>query len=779
MSQRGNPARLALALLASAVVALVVFSSIPLRLDMAGFLPQGHNAATRFLLREVRGGVAASLITVGIEGESDAELARISRQMQETLSHDARFLLTLNGSFALDDSPAMRDILFDHRYLLAPDDSVRDFSSPALAKGFAQVLDGLQSSAEPLVAAFGMRDPTGAFLDVMRHLQPDVHAHLKEGVWFASDHNRALMLLRTRAAGMDLAEQRLAQKDIQAAFAEARPGKARLLLSGPAVFAVQSAHDMRHDIEMMSVISIVLVAGVLYWRFRSLWVLAAIGVPFLLSLSVAMVVVRLCFGYVHGIAFGFGMTMLGVSLDYPVLLIGHRDAGEGPQATLRRIGPSLRLAVTTAVLGLTGMLLCGLPGLVQLGLFSAVGLLTAAFVTLVFMPALIVAADLAPSVSGPSAALARAEGVRRWRWRWLCAVPVIGAAAVVMWQPLVAEKDLAALSPISASARTLDMTLRRELGAPDSSHIISVHADSAQAVLRREEALQSVFAGLVKKGALAGVEDAAHILPSIALQQSYARALPDGAVLTERVRQQADLPFKQDAFAPFITDVVKERTMPALTLSDLAGTPLEMALAPLLFQRADGWWGMVLPEAVTDFAAVQAALAGQPDVMALDLNHEINALTAHHTALTLKWMAAGVALALLVLVLGLRDVRRLARVLCAVGGAMMVLVAILALRGVPVSLIHLVSIQFVFGIGLDYALFFARPQLDASERARTIRTLLTCNVMTVLAFGLLGFCHTTLLREIGLTVACGAFLFMLFSFMLAGQYPLPAATDAT
>lgn len=778
MSARKNPKRLALALLVSALVALVVFSSIPLRLDMAGFLPQGHNAATRFLLREVRGGVAASLITVGIEGGSETELARISHQMQATLSQDPKFLLVLNGSFSLDDSPAMRDLLFEHRYQLAPDASVRDFSAPALSKSFDRVWDGLQSSAEPLVAVFAFRDPTGAFLDVVRHLQPDVHTTLKQGVWFASDHNRALMLLRTRAAGMDLAAQRLTQNAIQVAFAKTQPGKVKLLLSGPAVFAAQSAHDMRHDIEMISALSTVLVVAVLYWRFRSLWVLAAIGVPFLLSLSMAMVVVRLCFGYVHGIAFGFGMTMLGVSLDYPVLLIGHRDAGEGPQATLRRIGPSLRLAVLTAVLGLTGMLLCGLPGLVQLGLFSAVGLLSAACITLVVMPTLIVAADLAPSVSGPSMALTRAELWRRWRW--LCLLPVMGAAAVLVWRPLVAEKDLTALSPIPASARNMDTALRHELGVPDSSHVIIVHAQSAQAVLEREEALQGLFAALVQKGALAGVEDAAHILPSVARQNARMQALPEAAFLAACVaQQQASLPFKKEAFDQFVADVAKTRTMRVLTPSDLTGTPLEMALTPLLFQRPDGWWGMVLPEAVTDFEAVKATLKGQPDVMALDLNHEVNTLTAHHTALTLKWMAVGIGLALIVLVVGLRDVGRLARVFCTVVAAMSVLMAFLALRGVPVSLIHLVSIQFVFGVGLDYALFFARPQLDNAERARTIRTLLTCNVMTVLAFGLLGFCHTALLREIGLTVACGAFLFMLFSFLLAGQYPTRAATNST
>ena len=43
---------------------------------------------------------------------------------------------------------------------------------------------------------------------------------------------------------------------------------------------------------------------------------------------------------------GFGMTMLGVTVDYPVLLIGHRKQGEAASGTLRRIGQAFALAVT-------------------------------------------------------------------------------------------------------------------------------------------------------------------------------------------------------------------------------------------------------------------------------------------------------------------------------------------------------------------------------------------------------------------------------------------------
>ena len=123
---------------------------------------------------------------------------------------------------------------------------------------------------------------------------------------------------------------------------------------------------------------------------------------------------------------------------------------------------------------------------------------------------------------------------------------------------------------------------------------------------------------------------------------------------------------------------------------------------------------------------------------------------------------------LVVLGAGLRDVR-VVQVVGAIGSALVVTVAVLAVAGVALSPIHLVALQLVAGIGLDYALFFARRQLDLEERARTVRTLVTCNAMTLLTFGLLWTCRTPLLRDIGMTVALGALLAMGFAFLFAGE----------
>jgi predicted exporter len=131
--------------------------------------------------------------------------------------------------------------------------------------------------------------------------------------------------------------------------------------------------------------------------------------------------------------------------------------------------------------------------------------------------------------------------------------------------------------------------------------------------------------------------------------------------------------------------------------------------------------------------------------------------------------------ALLAMLAGLRQPLMVARIALAIGSAGLVTVAILTASGVRLSLIHLVALQFTAGVGLDYALFYARRQLDEEERARTLRTLTTCNAMTLLTFGLLAACRTPLLQSIGATVAIGAVSAMCFSFLFVGLRPNPNA----
>ena len=754
------------ALLAAALLAGLVFRTIELRTDMADFLPAGRSEAARLMLQELRTGAATTLILIGLEGAPEEELARIGRAMAEQLDRSGQFAFVRTGedSFAA----AEENFLFERRYLLSPSTVPDAFTVAALRQDFVQILRRLHSSAAPLVQRYGLADPPDAFLALVRAWTGASRLRSIDGVWFAPERERALLLARVQANGLDLAAQDQADAAIRHAFAAAAPGATRLLVSGPAIFARDAERDIRRDVRLLSIASTLLVALLLLWRFRSPLVLAAIAVPVVLGIATAALAVQLAFGFVHGIAFGFGMTMLGVTVDYPVLLIGHRKQGEAAAGTLRRIGASFNLAVASAALGLTGMVFSGFPGLVQVGVFSVVGLVAGAAATRWILPRLIVAADLAPVSAGDPARVLRLERLRAWRlWGLL---PVAGAAVLLLLAPPRLERDLANLSPVPPQARALDSELRAELGAPEVGQVAVVRGATAEAVLQREEFLLPRLDALRQEGAIAGAELAARYLPSLKTQLSRRAALPAPEILAERVATaQAGLPFRPGVFAAFERDVAAARRLAPIQLSDMTTPLLAARLQPLLLARDGGWYGLVVPQGVTDRGRLAAALSGLADVTYIDIAAESNFLLAETTGRAWRWLSWGAAATLAALIVGLRAPWQVARVLAALAAAGVVTVATLSLAGERVSLVDIVALQFVAGVGLDYAVFFARRQLDAEERARTLRTLVTCNAMTLLTFGLLVCCRTPLLHTIGLPVAVGALAALVFAFLFAGS----------
>lgn len=747
---------------------LVIRDAVILRSDLAALLPQGGTPAARLMLDELRSGPATSLILIGLEGAKADTLARIDKTMTAALIRSRLFTFVENGQQSLNEADLQ--FLFVHRYLLSPVTTAAAFEPAALHGDFQRLLSGLASSAAPLIERYGLADPPGAFLDIVRRWTGDSPVREIDGVWFAANRDRALILASTRADGLDLAAQENVARAITAAFVAGAPGNVRLLVSGPAVFARVTAQQIAHDVRLLSIVSTLLVIGLLIWRFRSPLALAAVAVPIMLSISIAALAVQGVFGFVHGIAFGFGVTMLGVTADYPVLLIGHRKRAEAAPATLRRIGSTFDLTVAAAVLGLAGMLFAGFPGLSQLGVFAVVGVLVAAAVTRWGLPPLIVAADLAPVPAGNPARLLRIERLRAGRAWGL--VPVVGALVylVATGGPRF-ETDLAGLTPIPDQARALDTQLRSELGAPDVNQALVLTAPDAEAVLRREEALAPLLAALQRDRIIAGVEMAAQYLPSVAAQLGRQAHLPTAGILAQNIAAaEQGLPFRAHAFRRFQADVAASRTMAPVTVAKLTNPIIAARLRALLFRRGINWCGLVIPKGVAAPRRLAAALRSVPGATYVDVHAETDAMVSRYNRRAVLWLVVGATAATLLLAGRLRDRRRVARVVLAIAAAELVTIAVLAVLGERLSLVHIVSLQFVGGIGLDYALFFSRPQLDEEERARTLRTLITCNAMTLLTFGVLGLCRTPLLQQVGITTAIGAVAAMVFGFLFAGVY---------
>ena len=85
-------------------------------------------------------------------------------------------------------------------------------------------------------------------------------------------------------------------------------------------------------------------------------------------------------------------------------------------------------------------------------------------------------------------------------------------------------------------------------------------------------------------------------------------------------------------------------------------------------------------------------------------------------------------------------------------------VAILALCGVGIGLLHIVALLLVLSMGVDYGVFLAESRGDARGLAATGLSLVLACASTVLAFGLLGMSSYPALAALGTTVGLGVLL---------------------
>ena len=115
----------------------------------------------------------------------------------------------------------------------------------------------------------------------------------------------------------------------------------------------------------------------------------------------------------------------------------------------------------------------------------------------------------------------------------------------------------------------------------------------------------------------------------------------------------------------------------------------------------------------------------------VDVGTEAGAIVTRFTALAWRWFAAGGVVATCVLLAGTRDPWRVARIVGSILAAGLTTVACLRALDVRLSISTSSPCNSSAGVGLDYALFFARRQLDEEERAGRSAPSALCNAMAV------------------------------------------------
>lgn len=734
--------------------------------DLSLFLPRAHDRDAAMLVEELRIGAGARTLLLGISGAPSTRLAELSRAMQESLRDNPRVARVANGSAAAPE--ALREWTLRHRYALV-EPPAGGFTAAGLSRVLRARLADLAAGSSVMSPALTLRDPTAASLKALAGLAPPVQPPRRHGVWISEAGDEALM-------AVDLDDEVLASghegafiDHLRARFSAFASGQERLEVSGPAAFAADARRTITFESRLLAITASVAVACVLFAVYRSVFAVVLAALPVATGVLAGTLVVSLLFGSVHGITLAFGVTVLGVAMDYPIHLFSH--SAEAPEHAIDRIWPTLRLGLLSTVLGYCALLSSDFPGLSQLGVFAISGVAAAAAVTRWVLPPWL--------TRMPPRSRREPAPVRPVLMVGLALSTLALLAAAVLDPRPWLESDIAALSPVPDSSKALDRRLRRGLGIGEATHLLLIGGADIQQVLRRQERLLPVLAAARESGELTAYDAAARVLPSVELQRDRLSGLPEAELLRAALRQAcAGLPLQAERFESFVDDVTRARGSPPLEPFTPATHILDRRLSPLLERRDDRWLGRVSLIGLSHPARVESRLEALdlPGIHFIDFRGTSSRMLqgfVQEGAVRVLWLGLAIAATLL-----LAQRRAALQVVPTTFAALVWTVAALHMLGEALSVFHITALLLVLGIGLDYGLFRTRIE-SQQERRHTLHAVRTCWWTTLVVFGLLALSRIPVLHAIGLTVTLGVSASYLASAVLVRTTGGPTERPAT
>jgi predicted exporter len=733
----------------------IVASQLEFRADLSFVFPDKVSERTRFLTDRLSDRGAQGTFLMAIEGGDGIGRQRLSLEFSRGLDATGSFDRVANGAGVV--TPSGFEYFFKNRYLVGPSwNPDEEFSAPFIADSLRHSLALLSTSPGQLLRRYLPADPTGRGRAVLASLSPAERPASQGGVWVSREGGRALIVARARAENFDLDRQAALLGEVRQLFAQL-PGADgyELSIAGPPGFAVATRDRIQKDVRILSGVSFLLILLLAWGGFRRPMLLILLGLPMGIGVLAGLAAVQAVFGFVHGITLAFGACLVGIAIDYPLHVLAQAARDGDTARSARAIWPTLGLSAITTVAAFIPFMLADFPGLAQIGLFVAAGLVAAVLSGRFLFPL------LCPTITHVPLSDRLVGRLRRLAQKLrlpLILLPFVATAVLVLRWDSVWETDLRALSPIPRDMVALDRDLRSDLGAPDIRYLVAVRGKSAEEVLSRQEDLRPMLMTLRDGEAIAAWRMAADLLPSAAEQRRRQARLPASDDLRRRLAEAvAGTAFRSDVFEPFLADVERMRVAAPVTFDAMAAGEAGDLIGPWLGSRAGAFTGVIMLSGIDDpgtvaAAIAQAAIAGAEFV---DLKQEADRLVQSFLESSILWLLVSLVAVQIILYGGLRRVREVARVMGPVLISLTATLGLLAALDIPISVFHILSLILVAGLGMDYGLFFSR---HGGEGTVTFRATILCNLTTASVFFVMAFSSIPVLHGIGLTVAVGSFL---------------------
>lgn len=727
-------------------VALVLWQGLPLQTDLMALLPAEERDPALHAAKDKMANEVSQRVVI-LAGHRDRATARAAAS---TLRDGLVAAGVLDGSGDVPAAEALRRLgqtYFPHRAgLLSEPDRQRlenghadEVVQRALSQifGIGGVADGRLLAADPflLFPSFLTDLPVPASRLTMDEGWPTV---VEDGtIW-------VLVSGRLTGAAYAMAEQDKFVAAYDQLAGQVQTPDLKLLRLGAVFYAHAGAQQALGESSFIGTVSLVGSVGLILLVFRAFSPLLLSVLALAAGMAVATSVSLLVFRQLHVVAMMFGAGLIGVAVDYSLHYFGQVFAGrDDPHDRLRHVMTGLVLGLVTTLVGYGALALSPLPGLRQVAVFSAAGLIGSFAAVLLWFPL------LDRSRTRPLTPALNAFAVALWRlWdeprlailRWGTIAMVLAIAAWGATQ-LHSDDDVRRQQSLNPALVAEQMELQRLIGIGSSGQFFLIRAKDTESALELEEKLGQRLGLLKAEGALAGWRSPARFAPSAQRQRADARLVAEHLTAPHLASFRAAIGMGDSSTATAAAE--------PLSLAEIVATGALPLLPSLVV--AEGVHIVALDNP-TDMARLRAAAEGLDGVSFVDPTADLSSLLGLYRERALWLLVASAALMapLLAWRYGLRGALH---TLIPPAAALLLTPPLLAAIGLPFSFFGAMALILVLSIAVDYAVFCAEADGDRDPIAVLATWLAT--LTTILSFGLLAFSQVAAVRSFGAVMMVG------------------------
>ncbi len=687
----------------------------------------------------------------------DAKLRELAAAELEQRMQKSGFFLRVQGRISEQGFKQAQQIYFHYR------EGLLDIHSRNLLQAGADE-QFIQSRIAQIYSptSFGMlaelaRDPLllqPNFLMSLAQAQGSVRLR---GDWRVIESDqKEWILLNAQIQSSGLEELKFVQEYLDQLYREILQKFPELELASSELFrfSVEGSRAVRADVELVGSISLCGIFLLLLYFFPSKYYLLGLILSLLSGLIFAICGVLFFKGEIHILTFGFGVSLLGVCIDYILHCSADFAYSEhSARQSLRRVLPGISLGLITSLIAYLSLAASSLVVLEQLAIFSACGLIGSYLSVLICFPCM-------PAVKPGQV---KREKVLKLFSQALPArfVPGHGRAltllalAVLLSVPgllrLHMNDDVRLFQALPEHLLKEQIRFREIFPEAGEGMFMLINADSYETLLQKSEELGAQLATLKDSGRLRSYRLISDFLPSCKSQQLSFTLLKE---LLKRNRDKLETYVENIGLAKVSLDQFSQRLSEpykCLEVEEWLKAQSGFSAEDLLYQHNDSGVstlitlsGVVAPQELQQLTAI----SGVSFVNRLaQLSNYFKSLRQEAAKLIVLAYAV-----IFLLLLARYGRRRGIRIFLAPCLAALFALALLGMAGLPFNIFSILGLILVLGIGIDYSIFLAEAGLHGQSAWLAI---CLSALTTVLTFGLLSLSSTAALASFGCIVSIG------------------------